>query len=76
MLNLPLQFSVRTDMNPFDLWYRTNPKLRAFINRYYTEHLDRVTDATLRADLVNVFNGSAREKLQVLNLLAVYKRYF
>lgn len=76
MLNLPLQFSVRTDMNPFDLWYRTNPKLRAFINRYYTEHLDRVTDATLRADLVNVFNGSARDKLQVLNLLAVYKRYF
>lgn len=77
VLHLPLQLPVRTDMNPFDLWYRTNPKLRTFIGTYYSENLNRVKDDSLREDLVHVFTkGGARDKLQVLNLLAVYKLYF
>ena len=77
ILRLPIQISQRTDMNPFDLWYRTNPSLQEFITGYYEKNISRVEDPVLLHILTETFNkGAARDKLQVINLLAVYKRYF
>lgn len=76
-LHVPIQISQRTDMNPFDLWYRTNPSLREFVTDYYEKNISRVQDPVLLHILMETFSkGAARDKLQVINLLAVYKRYF
>lgn len=76
-LHVPIQISQRTDMNPFDVWYRTNPALRKFVQSYYEEKLPLVKDADLRQILTETFTkGAARDKLQAVNLLAVYHRYF
>ena len=64
-------------MNPFDQWYRTNAKLRQFFERYYRENIDKITDSRLQEDVRRTFlEGNAFDKVQALNVLAVYKRYF
>lgn len=75
--SLPIQLTLNDDMNPIDQWYRTNPRLRKFLDDYFQENIHRITDSQLQADVQNTFNqGGARDKLQAINLLAVYKRYF
>ena len=75
--HLPIQLTTRQDMNPFDIWYRTNSDLRKFLQSYYEANLPLVTDPALRQLLTETYTkGAARDKLQVINLLAVYRRYF
>ena len=77
ILHLPVQFPFKNDMNPFDLWYRTNPQLRKYISSYYQENIGRITNAQFRADVQKTFDqGGSLDKIQVVSLLAVYKRYF
>lgn len=77
ILGLPVQFPFSTDMNPFALWYRTNRRLRRFIHDYYQENIDRISDLRFREDVRKTFEeGSPQEKCEVLDLLAVFKRYF
>lgn len=77
LLNLSIQFTYSSDMNPFEQWYRTNPRLREFIHNYYKENIGRIDYAQLQADVRKTFEqGGAMDKLQTVNLLAVYKRYF
>ncbi len=77
MVHVNKEISHRTDMNPFDLWMNTNPSLQAFFTNYYQEKIERVQDLALRADIQRTFEqGNARDKIQAINLLAVYKRYF
>ena len=77
LLKLPVQLSIKTDMNPFELWYRTNSKVREFLDHYYRDNIALVTDPDLRKDLDTTFTkGDARDRIQVVNLLAIFKRYF
>ena len=77
LLKLPIQFSVKTDMNPFELWYRTNNKVSSFVDNYYRDNISRVLDPELKKDLDITFDkGDARDRIQVVNLLANFKRYF
>lgn len=77
IFNLPMQFTLPEEMNPFDQWYCTNRTLRQFLQNYYQENIGRVADAQLQADVRKTYEqGGARDKLQAVNLLAVYKRYF
>ena len=77
MFNLPVQFAFNNDMNPFEQWYRTNQRLREFLSDYYQENICRITNAQLQADVRKTYEqGYAMDKLQAINLLAVYKRYF
>ena len=64
-------------MNPFQYWYVTDDKVRNFIHCYYDENKIRVASGTkLSKDLELMFNkGTVIEKLMVLTVLAVYKRY-
>lgn len=75
MLNVPFQISLKADMNPFEIWYRTNPQIRAFIDSYYKANIPLVNDIQLKTALAAAFAGDTRDKLQAINLLAVYKRY-
>ncbi len=77
ILHFPIQITFKSDMNPFDLWFCTNRSLREFINAYYQENIGRISDPQLQADTRKTFEqGTARDKLQAIGLLAVYKRYF
>lgn len=77
VLRLPVQFTFKKDMNPFETWYRTNRRLREFIQNYYQENICRITDPQLQADVRKTYEqGGAIDKLQAINLLAVYKHYF
>lgn len=77
MLHLPMQFVLNNEMNPVDQWYRTNRSLREFLNSYYQENIRRIADPQLQEDVRKTFEqGGAVDKLQAVNLLAVYKRYF
>ena len=65
-------------MNPFDYWYETMPRLRAFISDYYRENIgDLVADSGTLADVENMFQSRhAFDKLIALTVLAVNKCYF
>ena len=75
--HLPMQFALNDEMNPVDQWYRTNRRLREFLDGYYQENIQRIADPQLQEDVRKTFEqGGAADKLQAVNLLAVYKRYF
>lgn len=78
---LRLPFSLKVDfkanMTPVEVWYQENPRLRSFFDQYYQENIGRIQDAALRSDVERVFQqGKTWDKLMVVNLLGVYKRYF
>ena len=77
VLNLPVQVAVDSDMLPFDVWYRTDKELHQYIDGYFTENIDLVADALLKNDIKMTFEkGNTRDKLQAINVLGIYKRYF
>lgn len=62
-------------MNPFEVWYRTNASLAQFTGNYFNNHLDLITDKTLKTDCEYMFKtGTFIEKLQVLTLLSFLKQ--
>ena len=65
-------------MNPYDLWYKKNEKLRHFMDSYLNENIcNSIIDDELKADLLDMYsNTSAREKLQVLTALMAIKYFW
>lgn len=65
-------------MNPFDKWYNINKELRDKFDQYFRENIDKLANnVELKNDCENLYvNGTAREKAQVLGLLATLKLYF
>ena len=77
MMHLPFKVTLKRDMLAFDYWYQKNPELRAFINCYFSENIYKIADKSLREICNKTFvQGDIRDKLQAINLLAVYKKYF
>lgn len=67
----------KNNMNPFDYWYQTNPGIRRFVDTYYAENIELCKGDGVYADMKKMFaEGNATEKLQVLTILAVKKKYF
>ena len=66
----------RQHMNPLDLWYRDNPGLREFMNRYLEQNLERLAGTPeLRDDCLNHYRtGMTTAKVQVLSLLESVKQ--
>ncbi len=76
-LRVQTLLSFSDDMNPFEVWYATNPDLRRFIDAYFRENLSLVHDEALRADIEKTFSSDGiTDKLQALSLLSVWKLYF
>ncbi len=77
ILNIPKQLIFQNEMNPVETWYRTNSRLREFYQRYYQENISRIQDPALRDDVRKTFEeGTAQDKIQAINILGIYKRYF
>lgn len=65
-------------MNPFDEWYKNNSKLKNIFNNYYKDNIERLSEFNeLKQDCKYLYEtGNAREKAQVIGLLATLKLYF
>ena len=63
-------------MNPMNYWYNYNASLRSYMNSYFNENIELIKDITLKQDTKYLYSyGMAREKLQVLSVLGVFKYY-
>ena len=77
LTNIHVSFALSDEMNPFEVWYRSNAELRRFIEDYFKKNLPLVRDDLLRRDIQKTYDmGGARDKLQVIALLSVFKLYF
>ena len=66
------------NMNPYDYWYETNPKLREFIENYFAETrslVDGYPQIAKNIDTLYKF-GNTIDKTLVLTVLGVFKHYF
>ena len=67
----------KNHMNPLEYWYNTNNDLRAFLDNYFEENIDRISNRGLNSDCQKLYNsGNATEKNQVLTLLSALKLHF
>ena len=63
-------------MNPEDSWFEKNESLKQFANDYYKENIYRLNNYPNIKDIASeFFKGDATEKMQVLTLLAIMKRF-
>ena len=65
-------------MNPFDYWYRTNPRLPCYMDSYFKENIERLDKyPELKVDCQKLFaRGRFEEKAQCLTLLEAIKLHF
>lgn len=64
------------DMNPTEKWYWNSRDFREFVLSYYKANIGRVKSKGMKTSLARMFHhGNAQEKLEVVNLLAIYKLY-
>jgi len=65
------------NMNPFQYWYETNNHLRSFVDKYYKDNIELISDfGNLKAECQLIFQKSSTfEKLMCLSLLGSVKRY-
>lgn len=77
MLKIRRQITLKTDMNPFPSWYISNKDFSNFINNYYADNIHLIKDEKFLNDMTEMFNkGNAKDKLSVINILGVFKKYF
>ena len=64
-------------MNPFQFWYSTNQTVHRYVEQYYRENLDLLSDKEIRQDCEKIFSkGDIYEKATVLSLLAAIKHHW
>jgi asparagine synthase (glutamine-hydrolysing) len=68
----------KENMNPVDYWYYGNPKLRKFMDEYWTKNSGVIKDKQLLADMTYLYMDckATYDKLQPLTLLSAYKLLF
>ena len=61
-------------MNPVDLWYNTNPRLRGFMDNYWERNRHLIPEGRLREDMAHLYRDCVvSEKLQCLSVLSAMK---
>lgn len=66
--------STKDNMNPVDYWYQTNPYIKSFMQTYWEENQDYITDDQLKNDMQHLFNDCVLiDKLQALSVLSTIK---
>lgn len=73
---VPSRISPISSMNPYEYWYDTDPKMRAFFDTYYKDHIDLLSDKPeLRRDVETLFHSDVMlEKLMALTVLGMASR--
>lgn len=68
------QLKTKRHMNPFDYWYQSNPDLKIFYQKIYSDNIDLMDDKQLKDDCAALFHeGNALEKNLVISLLYSWK---
>lgn len=77
LLNINHQLIRKDDMNPFEAWYRNDKKIQKYMDTYFQDTIDLVSNDRLKLALSNMFLQSslATDKIQVINVLAVWNNY-
>ncbi len=71
------RFLFSDDTSPFDYWYKTNPEIVNFFERYFETNIGLVEDTQLKQDITKVFKqNKVYNKIYCAYVLAIYKRYF
>ena len=53
-------------MNPFNYWFKNNNLLKEYVNNYFDEHIDLITESELKKDCKELFLiGNAIEKCRL-----------
>lgn len=66
-----------SSMNPYDYWYDTDPNMRTFIQSYFDEHINSITNETTLNELKIMFNSNKMlDKLMALTVLSARKVFF
>lgn len=69
----PSRVSPKSSMNPYEYWYDTDPKVKAFFDTYYNNHINLLSDKPeLRRDVEVLFHSDMMlEKLMALTVLGM-----
>ena len=72
-----LKIAEKADMNPFDIWFRSNSTLRSFFDKLYRQHVEKlVEEPLLRDDIKYLYTcGNVIEKSMVLTLMLAIDRF-
>ena len=64
----------KSNMNPVDYWYTTNPGFKGFLDKYWEDNCKYLPAGVLAADMTHLFKDCAvYDKLQCLSVLAAVK---
>lgn len=68
----------KNSMNPFDYWFSTNIELQTFMNAYFKNHIDAISNnLEIKQMLEKLFKAErATDKLLAITVLGAYDRYF
>ncbi len=70
-------YTKKYGMNPIDYWYKNNIELKNKIDTYYLENIKLVKDEEIKDDMINLYErGNTKEKIQVISVLTLIKKYF
>ncbi|MBO6027232.1 MAG: hypothetical protein J6P73_08310 [Bacteroidales bacterium] len=69
----PSRVSPESSMNPYEYWYDTDPKVKAFFDTYYKDHIGLLShNAALQHDVEVMFQSEMMlEKLMALTVLGM-----
>lgn len=71
------ELATENHMNPLDLWYKKNLKLKEYLDSIFENIINEIKEEQLKIDCKNVYiNGNMKEKDLVLTLLISYRRIF
>ena len=76
-LGIPFGVIKSDDMNPFDVWYKTDKKTREYLDAYFSKTINKVDSNELRSKLADMYNHTKipTDKMQVISVLSVYKNF-
>lgn len=70
-------YNQKNGMNPLGYYLSTNKDLQVYVESYLNDNIDRITDPSLKADVLSIMHGnSVIEKIQALTLLSALKLFF
>lgn len=66
--------SSKDNMNPVDYWYKTNPRLKEFIDQYWENNSHWIPEGQIKEDMTHLYKDCALfDKLQCLSVLSAMK---
>lgn len=69
-------FATRNHMNPFEFWYQENDDIQSYYQKYFDNHIDKITDQALKEDCRLVYRkGNIIEKVSVLTVLSANRQF-